>query len=463
MEHRTEKDSLGELRIPSDKYWGIHTQRAVGNFPFISGKVPLSLVHAMAMVKKAAAMANRELQDLSDEKAVAIITACEEICEGQWDDHFPLSALQGGAGTSTNMNLNEVIANRASELLGGCRGEYRQVHPLDHVNLHQSTNDVYPTALKCAAIAGIRSLADAAAQLQGALQRKEKEFAHIVKVGRTEWQDAVPMTLGGEFSAWAEAVARDRWRTFKCEERLRVVNMGGTAIGTGMGSPRDYIFLVIERLREVSGFGLSRGENAMGETANADAFVEVAGILKAHAVNLIKLSGDLRVLNYLGEVKLPVCQAGSSIMPGKVNPVIAEAVIQSGLKVMANDQLVSEAASRGVLQINEFLPLLSSALLESLELLTAADKMLAVHIDGVQADEQRCRYFFDHSRMIVTALVPHIGYGRSEELLKEFDAAGGGDLRSFLEVKLGKDMVMDVFSPEKLMAPGYRRLNVKQG
>ena len=285
--------------------------------------------------------------------------------------------------------MNEVLANRANELLGGKKGEYVLIHPLDHVNMHQSTNDVYPTALKCAAISALRVLSDTAALLQGALQRKEKEFAHIIKIGRTELQDAVPMTLGAEFSAWAEAVSRDRWRAFKCEERLRVVNLGGTAIGTGLGSPRDYIFLVIERLRDISGLGLARGENIPGETANADAYVEVSGILKAHAVNLIKISNDLRLLNFLGEVRLPVCQAGSSIMPGKVNPVIPEAVIQAALRVMANDLLATEAASRSSLQINEFLPLLAQALLGSIGLLTAANKVLAAHIDGIQADEAR--------------------------------------------------------------------------
>ncbi|MEI6437812.1 MAG: aspartate ammonia-lyase [Candidatus Omnitrophota bacterium] len=458
MDHRIEKDALGETKVPADVYWGTHTQRALENFTFGGAKVRLTLIHALAMVKKSAAMANRELGALPGDIAGAIITACDEIRDGKFDTQFPVDALQGGAGTSTNMNLNEVIANRAGELLGGRKGEYDLVHPLDHVNRHQSTNDVYPTALKCAAIAGIRSLADAAALLQGSLQRKEKEFSHIIKVGRTEMQEAVPMTLGSEFSAWAEALSRDRWRTFKCEERLRVVNLGGTAIGTGIGAPRDYIFRVIECLRDISGIGLSRGENVAGETANADAYVEVSGILKAHAVNLAKISNDLRLLNFLGEIILPACQPGSSIMPGKVNPVIPEAITQAALKVMANDLLVAEAASRSALQINEFMPLLAQALLESIELLTASDRMLALHIDGVKADEARCRYFVEHSRMVVTALVPLLGYDRAGALLKEFDASGRDDLRVFLEERVDRAIVARALSPEGLMALGHRRV-----
>ncbi|MBF0386717.1 MAG: aspartate ammonia-lyase [Candidatus Omnitrophica bacterium] len=456
MEYRTEKDSLGERLVPAEVYWGIHTRRALENFVLGGPKTPLVLVYALAMVKKAAALTNCELGYLAKDKAEAIVAACDEVMSGRFNDQFPLDALQGGAGTSTNMNLNEVLANRANELLGGQKGEYALVHPLDHVNRHQSTNDVYPTALKCAAITGVCSLAGTAALLQGALQRKEQEFANIVKIGRTELQEAVPMTLGAEFSAWAEALARDRWRVFKCEERLRVVNLGGTAIGTGLGAPQDYIFLVIERLREVSGFGLARGENVLGETANADVFVEVSGILKAHAVNLIKLSNDLRLLNLLGEIHLPACQAGSSIMPGKVNPVIPEAVIQAALKVMANDALVAEAASRSALQINEFLPLLAQALLESLDLLAAADRMLAAHIEGVQADEARCRLSFEQSRMCITALVPFIGYDRAGALVKDFNAAGRSDLRAFLEENLGSELIAQAFAPQNLMSLGSR-------
>jgi aspartate ammonia-lyase len=309
------------------------------------------------------------------------------------------------------MNLNEVIANRAAELLGGERGT-GLVHPVEDVNLHQSTNDVYPTAVKIAAIFLLRELSQAIAKLQGSFQKKEKEFAAIVKMGRTELQEAVPITLGAEFSAFGEALSRDRWRTFKCEERLRVVNIGGTAVGTGLSSPRSFIFLVIEKLRDLTGLGLSRGENLLDATANTDPFVEVSGILKAHASNLIKIANDLRLLNFLGEIELPKLQAGSSIMPGKVNPVMLEAAIQGAIKVMANDFIVAEACSRSTFQINEFLPLLAHSLLESLDILIRVNSLLADHVEAVAANEARCRQYFDQSPMIITAFLPHIGYDR---------------------------------------------------
>ncbi len=327
---------------------------------------------------------------------------------------------------------------------------------MEDVNLHQSTNDVYPTAIKVAAIYLLRDLASAITRLQGAFQEKEKEFAAIVKLGRTELQEAVPITLGAEFSAFAEAFSRDRWRTFKCEERLRVVNLGGTAVGTGLAAPRNYIFLVIEKLREVTGLGLSRGENILGETANADTFVEVSGILKAHAVNLIKISGDLRLMNFLGEIRLPQLQAGSSIMPGKVNPVLVEAAIQIGMKVIANDVVITDASSRGTQQINEFLPLLAHTLLESLDLLVNIDKQLSNHIRAVVANASKCSEYFDHSPMIITALLPAIGYEQATELMQEFTSNKENNMRLFLEQKLGKEIVDKYLSPFALTALGYK-------
>jgi len=476
METRTtrrEEDLLGALEIPADVYWGVHTARAVRNFPLSGRPVRPAMIRALALVKKACAAANLELGYLPPEKGEAIIKACAEIAAGALSDQFPVDALQGGAGTSTNMNVNEVIANRAIELIGGRRGDYHLVHPLEGVNLHQSTNDVYPTALRVAAIAGLRGLGKAVADLQGAFQEREKAFGSVVTIGRTELQEAVPMTLGAEFAGFAEAFGRDRWRTAKSEERLRVVNLGGTAIGTGLAAPRDYIFLVIEKLREATGMGLSRGENLTGETANADPFVEVSGILKAHAVNLVKIASDLRLLNFTGEIRLHPLQAGSSIMPGKVNPVLPEAIIQTGLRAMADDMLIAEAASRGTWQINEFLPLIAEALLDEIELLTAANPLLAAHVRGLTADEVRCRALFDASPMIVTALVPLIGYDRATELIKEFherlpegdgtvlppegDAAGARSIRTFLEEKLGKKLIDEVLSAYRLTALGYRK------
>jgi aspartate ammonia-lyase len=454
---RIERDLLGSLEIDADAYWGIHTQRAIENFPLSGQRVHLSLIRALALVKKACALANLETGCLDEKKAQAIAAACDEVSEGAFLSQFPVDALQGGAGTSTNMNVNEVVANRAIERLGGEKGDYHVVHPIEDVNLHQSTNDVYPTAVKVAAIQQLRSLSLVLSHLQGAFQEKEKLFGRIVKVGRTELQDAVPITLGAEFSAFAEAFSRDRWRTFKCEERLRVVNLGGTAVGTGLTAPRDYIFLVIEKLRDVTGFGLARGENLLAETANADPFVEVSATLKAHAVNLIKIAGDLRLLHFLGEIRLPDLQAGSSIMPGKVNPVLMEAAIQVGITVAANDQIVTEAASRGTLQINEFLPLLAHALLGSLGLLERIDEQLTRHIRGIRPDEERCRAFFNESPMIITALLPHIGYERATELIRAFQTSGEKDMRAYLEKHLGSAMVEKTLAPFQLTALGYRR------
>ena len=453
---RIEHDFLGSLKVPAGAYWGIHTQRAIDNFHISGRKVNVSLIRSLSQIKKACCLANLETGYLNPEKGKAMIAACDEISVGKLVDQFPIDALQGGAGTSTNMNINEVIANRAIEILGGNKGDYAIIHPLEDVNLHQSTNDVYPTAVKVAAIFLLRDLSKAIASLQGSFQEKEKEFAAIVKLGRTELQEAVPITLGSEFSAFAEAFSRDRWRTFKCEERLRVVNLGGTVVGTGLAAPRDYIFLVTEKLREVTGLGLSRGENIMGETANADSFVEVSGILKAHAVNLIKIADDLRLMNFLGEIRLPQLQAGSSIMPGKVNPVLVEAAIQTGIKVIANDGIITETAARGTLQINEFLPLLAHALLESLDLLININGLLTEHVRGIGADKEKCEEYFDASPMIITALLPVIGYKKATQYITEFSSRGEKNMRRFLEEKLGKELIDKVLSPYQLTALGYK-------
>ena len=456
INQRVEKDFLGELKVPKDAYWGIHTQRAIHNFHISGRSVNPSLIRALARVKMACCLANAETGYLSQDKSLVIQKACLEISEGLLADQFPVDAMQGGAGTSTNMNINEVIANRAIEHFGGQKGDYGVIHPLEDINLHQSTNDVYPTAIKVATIHRLRDLASAITQLQGAFQEKEKEFADIVKLGRTELQEAVPITLGAEFSAFAEAFSRDRWRTFKCEERLRVVNLGGTAVGTGLAAPRNYIFLVIEKLREVTGLGLSRGENILGETANADTFVEVSAILKAHAVNLIKIANDLRLMNFLGEILLPHLQAGSSIMPGKVNPVLAEAVIQTGIKVIANDGIVTEAAVRGTLQINEFLPLLAHALLESLDLLINIDGLLTKYVRAITANKENCEEYFNASPTIITALLPIIGYEKATQFIAEFSSGNQDNMRQFLENKLGKELIGQIFSPYQLTALGYK-------
>lgn len=457
MEYRIEHDLLGEKPVPADAYWGIHTARAQENFRISRNQVPQSLIQALAMVKQACCKANAELEFLEPDRAAAIEEACAEIAEGRFSDQFPIDAFQGGAGTSTNMNVNEVAANRACELLGGRKGEYTRVHPIEHVNLHQSTNDVYPTALKIAAIFGFRALSQAIAGVQGAFQRKEQEFSEVVAMGRTEMQDAVPIAMGGQFAAFAEAFARDRWRSFKCEERLRVVNLGGTAVGTGLTAPRKYIFLVIERLRDICGLGLSRGEQLMDSTANADCFVEVSGMLNAHAANLLKVCQDLRLLHCLNEINLPPCQAGSSIMPGKVNPVILESAMSVGLKIQSNDALIAQAVSRGTLQINEFLPLIAFGLLESLEIATAQAAILEEHVNGITVNEAVCRQRVDGNPATIAAFLPHIGYEKAEALLEEFQNRGEQiSFRHFLTRELGEELVEKVLSPHSLMALGYR-------
>ncbi len=431
-DYRTEKDLLGEREVPANALYGIHTVRGLENFPLSRRPVNSSLIHAFGAVKLACARTNHGLGWWDDDKAAAIEAACAEMMDGLLDAHVVVDALQGGAGTSTNMNVNEVLANRALELLGKRPGDYACVSPLDDINLHQSTNDTYPTALKVAAITQLRLLEREVVALLEEFQNKEKAFAHVVKVGRTQLQDAVLITLGREMSAYAEAFGRDRWRIYKCEERLRVVNLGGTAVGTGLAAPRQYIFQVTEQLRSITGLGLARAENLIEVTQNTDAFVEVSGILKACASNLLKVAGDLRFLSSgpdagIGELRLPPRQAGSSIMPGKVNPVIPEAVSQAALAVMAHDQSITFAASLGNLELNAFLPLIADSLLGSLDLLTNACSMLRRFcIAGLEADEARCRRNVDSATATLTALIDMIGYHAAQELAAESTATGKG-------------------------------------
>lgn len=461
--NRIEHDLLGEKEIPQDAYFGIHTLRAKENFPLSGLKIHPELINGLALVKKACARANLELGFLPSEIGQAIIAAREDLISGKLHKEIVVDALQGGAGTSSNMNINEVIANRPIEILGGEKGNYKLVHPINQVNLHQSTNDVYPTAIKIAAITLLHHLEKNIARLQGALQDKEKEFRDIIKMGRTELQDAVPMTLGAEFSAYAEAIARDRWRVFKCEERLRVVNIGGTAIGTGLTAPRKYIFLVIEKLREETGFGLARAENMVDCTQNMDAFVEVSGILKAHAVNLFKISSDLRLMSSgpiagLREINLPEVQAGSSIMPGKVNPVICEAVGQVAIKVMANDFIVTQVCQNGQFELNPFLPILAHALLESLSLLIQANEIFrAKCIQGISANKDICTYYAHHSPGLITALLPYIGYEQATSVAREAQKTGKSVLEVIREKKLIPEEQLEyLLSPEAMTALGHR-------
>ncbi len=422
---RTEHDLLGEREIPAHVYYGIHTLRAAENFNISGRPIHHQLVIALAMVKKAAALANLEAGLLGEPIVQAITSACDEVIAGGFRDQFLVDALQGGAGTSANMNVNEVVANLAIERLHGAKGDYRIVHPLNHVNLSQSTNDVFPTAVRIAAIKLLKPLSENLAQLQIVLQQKEEQFSGVIKMGRTELQDALPVMLGQEFGAYAQAIARDRWRIYKVEERLRQVSLGGTAVGTGMNADKRYIFSVIEKLRDVTGLGLSRAEYPMDLTQNNDIFVEVSGMLKTVAVNLAKIANDLRLMASgpqagFGEINLPEMQAGSSIMPGKINPVIPEAVRQAAYQVMANDQAITMGAQAGELELNAMLPLIADNLFNSLELLNRAVVVFKERcIQGITMNDEHCKAILEKSMIYATALTPYIGYEKATFLVQQ--------------------------------------------
>ncbi len=426
---------------------GPETLRALVNFPLLGRPVSPALARAYGDVKLACARTNRALGVWpgadGTAKADAIERACRELADGTLAGDIVVDALAGGAGTSVHFNVNEVLANRALELLGFEHGRFDVVSPLGDLNRHQSTNDTFPTALRLAAIRGLRTLEAAVVALQEAFQEQERAFAHVVKVGRTEGQDAVLTTLGRSMGAYAEALARDRWRIYKGEERLRVVNLGGTAIGTGIAAPRAFIFGVVDELREGTGVGFARAENLVEATQNADVFVEVSGWLKAHATTLIKICGDLRLMASgpdagLGEIRLPERQAGSTIMPGKVNPVIPEAVTQAALLALGHDTVIAMAAAAGSLELNAFLPLIAHALLESLGVLERADAILRTHcVVGIEADEARCRANVANATASATALVPRLGYAAAAELVRRARAEG----RGLREVALASGLV----------------------
>ena len=462
-EFRTEHDLLGERPVPAEALHGIYTERAVENFPLSGRRVHPELIHAYGAVKLACARTNHELGWWDEPKYEAILRAAAEMAEGLLDEHIRVDALQGGAGTSTNMNVNEVLANRALQVMSRPLGDYDNVSPLDDINLHQSTNDTFPTALRVAGIRLLKELEREVVSLLEAFQAKERQTAHVVKLGRTQMQDAVLTTLGREMSAYAEAFARDRWRIYKCQERLRVVNLGGTAIGTGLGAPRQFIFRAIEHLRDITRLPLARAENLVEATQNADVFVEVSGILKALAASLLKVAGDLRLLSsgpHGGptEIRLPARQAGSSIMPGKVNPVIPEAVSQAAMLVMANDQAIAQACASGSLELNPFLPLVADRLLGSLTLLTNACSIFRRFcVEGIEPDRERCRRLVDGATAAVTALVERLGYEEAQNLARRADESGRGIRELAVEEGLLPAEEFDeLTSPERVTQLGFR-------
>ena len=424
---RSEEDLLGGMEIPTDALWGIHTSRAVENFPITGtmiGDFP-ELVRALVLVKQAAARANRQLDHLSPERAAAIEAACARIlADRSYAKHFVVDAIQGGAGTSTNMNVNEVIANVGLNITGRHPGSYRHLHPNDDVNMAQSTNDAYPTALRLAMVLAAEPLLDAQENLVTAFRRKAVELADVLKVGRTQLQDAVPMTLGQEFEAYAAAISEDIARIRQIVPYFFDVNLGGTAIGTGITADPRYGGIAVKELARLSGYPIVQAPNLISATSDTSTFVLFSGLLKSVALKLSKIASDLRLLSSgpragLGEIRLPPVQAGSSIIPGKINPVIPEVVNQVAFLVAGYDVTVGMCAEAGQLQLNAFEPTIGYCMLSSMKQLTAAVTTLTNKcVVGIEADHERCRTSAENSIGLLTALGPSLGYEMASHIAK---------------------------------------------
>ncbi|WP_353894289.1 aspartate ammonia-lyase [Proteinivorax hydrogeniformans] len=458
---RKEKDLLGEKEISNELYYGIQTKRALENFP-ITGYAPHpTLIHALAVVKKSSAEANMEVGRLNKKIGQAICKACEEIIQGDLHQYFVVDAIQGGAGTSMNMNANEVIANRAIELLGGKKGEYIKVSPNTHVNMAQSTNDAFPTAINIAALKLAQGVLTSLNGLIDALKGKEAEFDEVLKMGRTHLQDAVPIRLGQEFGAYAKVLSRDVKRIEKSLEDLKEINMGATAVGTGLNADPKYIEVVVDRVNENSGIEFTTASNLVDSTQNTDAFVAVSAALKICAVNLSKMANDLRLLSSgpkcgLNEINLPPVQPGSSIMPGKVNPVMAEVVNQVAFQIMGNDHTICLASEAGQLELNVMEPVLTFNLLQSLDILRNVTTVFADKcIKGITVNEERCRQLVDESIGIVTAINPHVGYETASTVAQEAIKTG----RPIKEIVLERGILTEeelekILNPYDMTRPG---------
>lgn len=469
-EHRIEHDFLGEKKIPAHAYWGVHTARAVENFP-ISG-TPVSamteLVRAFGFVKKATAKANLQLGVLDDKRAFAIMYACEQLIDGHHHDQFVVDVIQGGAGTSTNMNANEVIANLALERMGFEKGRYDVLHPNDHVNASQSTNDVYPTAVRLALWFGIDRLLDAMAFLRAGFEAKAEQFRDVLKIGRTQLQDAVPMTLGQEFSTYAVMLGEDEQRLREARALIQEINLGATAIGTGINSPAGYAELACRLLAEVSGVPVVKAPNLVEATQDTGAFVQLSGVLKRVATKLSKTCNDLRLLSSgpqagFGDIRLPPRQAGSSIMPGKVNPVIPEVMNQVAFEVIGNDMTVTMASEAGQLQLNAFEPIMGWSLFKSIQHLANACITLQTHcVAGIEANLDLLARRVRESVTLITALNPIIGYEKAALIAKTAIATGApiDEVAHSLGI-LTREQMEALLVPEKLTQP--LRLEVDGG
>ncbi len=461
LQYRTERDSIGEKAVPQDAYYGVQSLRAAENFRITGLALHPEMINSMAYIKKAAAITNCEIGLLEKRQAKAIVQACDEIISGKLHQYFIVDPIQGGAGTSLNMNANEVIANRAIELLGGEKGNYALLHPNDHVNCGQSTNDVIPTAGKMTALRLLGILKGELSRLHEAFLEKSAEFDHVIKMGRTQMQDAVPIRLGQEFQAYADAILRDIHRMDKAMDEMRTLNMGGTAIGTGINADEAYLRRIVPKLSEVSDMEFVQAFDLIDATQNLDPFVAVSGAVKACAVTLSKISNDLRLMSSgpragFGEINLPAKQNGSSIMPGKVNPVIPEVVNQVAFHVIGNDLTITMAAEAGQLELNAFEPIVFYCMFQSIDTLAYAVRTLVDNcVKGITANETRCRYLVENSVGIITAICPHVGYQKAAEIAKQA-LQTGETVRSLIlkEGLLTEEELEKILSPVGMTEPG---------
>ena len=461
MEFRVEKDSIGTKDVPENVYYGVQSLRAAENFHITGLNMHPEIINSLAYIKKAAAITNCEAGLLDKRRTQAIVQACDEILEGKFREDFIVDPIQGGAGTSLNMNANEVIANRAIEILGGKKGDYSVVNPNDHVNCGQSTNDVIPTAGKVTSLRLLKKLKKQLLRLHSALEQKADEFDGVIKMGRTQLQDAVPIRLGQEFKAYSVAILRDLNRMDKAMDEMRTLNMGGTAVGTGLNADESYLRRIVPNLSEISGMDLVQAYDLIDATQNLDSFVAVSGAVKACAVTLSKIANDLRLMSSgpragFGEINLPAKQNGSSIMPGKVNPVIPEVVNQVAFNAIGNDMTITMAAEAGQLELNAFEPIIFYCLFQSIDTIAyAVNTFVDNCVIGITANETRCRYFVENSVGIITAICPYVGYQKAAEIAKEAIKTGESVRKLIIETGLlTKEQMDEIMDPVQMTEPG---------
>lgn len=461
MEFRVEKDSIGTKDVPENVYYGVQSLRAAENFHITGLNMHPEIINSLAYIKKAAAITNCEAGLLDKRRTQAIVQACDEILEGKFREDFIVDPIQGGAGTSLNMNANEVIANRAIEILGVKKGDYSVVNPNDHVNCGQSTNDVIPTAGKMTSLRLLKKLKKQLLRLHSALEQKADEFDSVIKMGRTQLQDAVPIRLGQEFKAYSVAILRDLNRMDKAMDEMRTLNMGGTAVGTGLNADESYLRRIVPNLSEISGMDLVQAYDLIDATQNLDSFVAVSGAVKACAVTLSKIANDLRLMSSgpragFGEINLPAKQNGSSIMPGNVNPVIPEVVNQVAFNAIGNDMTITMAAEAGQLELNAFEPIIFYCLFQSIDTIAyAVNTFVDNCVIGITANETRCRYFVENSVGIITAICPYVGYQKAAEIAKEAIKTGESVRKLIIEKGLlTKEQMDEIMDPVQMTEPG---------